>query len=176
MTVSIPTTLRTTFGADYLWCPVIVAALLRAVRDGNDIINLSLGGPSGWTESTISVVASRIAATGKTLAIAAGNDVRPFFPALFCPCAQNYVGFLGCLVRRKPRNCDQWGCGCKRGKVCHSFHDLSLAIHLSSFPLAPIFQCRRPLLVACHTTLFCTSPCSLCPSRPPCPSTLHPRT
>lgn len=55
---------------------VIVEALLRGVADGQDILTLSLGGPDGWTESSSSVVASRIAASGKVVTIAAGNDVR----------------------------------------------------------------------------------------------------
>ncbi|OCH84198.1 subtilisin-like protease [Obba rivulosa] len=53
---------------------VIVDALLRGVSDGNDILTMSLGGSSGWTEDTSSVVSSRIAATGKIVTIAAGND------------------------------------------------------------------------------------------------------
>ncbi|KAF8893560.1 subtilisin-like protease [Infundibulicybe gibba] len=53
---------------------VIVDALLRGVHDGQDIMTLSLGGADGWTESSSSVVASRIAATGKIITIAAGND------------------------------------------------------------------------------------------------------
>ena len=59
------------------FCLVIVEALLRGVADGQDILTLSLGGPDGWTESSSSVVASRIAASGKVVTIAAGNDVRP---------------------------------------------------------------------------------------------------
>ena len=51
---------------------VIIAALLRGVSDGNDILTLSLGGTDGWTEGSASVVASRIAATGKIVTIAAG--------------------------------------------------------------------------------------------------------
>ena len=35
---------------------------------------MSLGGADGWTESTSSVVSSRISATGKIVTIAAGND------------------------------------------------------------------------------------------------------
>lgn len=49
-------------------------ALLRADKDGNDVITLSLGGPDGWTEGVTGVVASRLAAKGKILTIAAGND------------------------------------------------------------------------------------------------------
>ncbi|PPQ73671.1 hypothetical protein CVT24_007332 [Panaeolus cyanescens] len=53
---------------------IIVASLLRGVADGMDILTLSLGGPEGWTEGTSTVVASRIAASGKIVTIAAGND------------------------------------------------------------------------------------------------------
>ncbi|KAL0956650.1 hypothetical protein HGRIS_002782 [Hohenbuehelia grisea] len=53
---------------------VIVDALLRGVADGVDILTMSLGGADGWTESSSSVVSSRIAATGKIVTIAAGND------------------------------------------------------------------------------------------------------
>ena len=54
--------------------PVIVDALLKGVEDGNDILTLSLGGADGWTSSVSSVVASRIAKSGKIVTIAAGND------------------------------------------------------------------------------------------------------
>ncbi|KAF8149475.1 pyrolysin [Crassisporium funariophilum] len=53
---------------------IIVDALCQGVRDGQDILTLSLGGSDGWTGSTSSVVASRIAASGKIVTIAAGND------------------------------------------------------------------------------------------------------
>ncbi|PFH53699.1 hypothetical protein AMATHDRAFT_187018 [Amanita thiersii Skay4041] len=53
---------------------ILVDALLRGVQDGQDILTLSLGGADGWTESSSAVVASRIAATGKVVTIAAGND------------------------------------------------------------------------------------------------------
>ncbi|KAH7338235.1 pyrolysin [Rhizoctonia solani] len=53
---------------------IIVDALLLAHADGNDIINLSLGGPNGWTQSFVSVVASRIAREGRIVTIAAGNE------------------------------------------------------------------------------------------------------
>ncbi|KAJ7097194.1 subtilisin-like protease [Mycena belliarum] len=52
---------------------VIVDALLRAYKDGVDIMTLSLGGASAWTEGTGTVVASRIAHAGKIVTIAAGN-------------------------------------------------------------------------------------------------------
>ncbi|THG94885.1 hypothetical protein EW026_g6671 [Hermanssonia centrifuga] len=53
---------------------IIVEALLRGVSDGQDILTMSLGGADGWTESTSSVLSSRIASTGKIVTIAAGND------------------------------------------------------------------------------------------------------
>jgi subtilisin family serine protease len=53
---------------------VLINALLRAERDGASVISLSLGGSDGWTESSSSVVASRIARNGKVVVIAAGND------------------------------------------------------------------------------------------------------
>ncbi len=57
---------------------MIIDALIMGYKDGQDILTLSLGGAAGWTESASSVVASRIAATGKIVTIAAGNDVRAF--------------------------------------------------------------------------------------------------
>lgn len=54
---------------------MIIDALLLGVKDGQDILTLSLGGADGWTEGSATVVASRIAATGKIVTIAAGNDV-----------------------------------------------------------------------------------------------------
>ncbi|CAE6539208.1 unnamed protein product [Rhizoctonia solani] len=53
---------------------ILIDSLLRAYKDGNDIITLSLGGPDGWTEAVSGVVASRIADQGKIVTIAAGND------------------------------------------------------------------------------------------------------
>ncbi|KDR78150.1 hypothetical protein GALMADRAFT_224528 [Galerina marginata CBS 339.88] len=53
---------------------IVVEALLRGVSDGQDILTLSIGGANGWTEDTAAVVASRIAAAGKIVTIAAGND------------------------------------------------------------------------------------------------------
>ncbi|ESK92033.1 hypothetical protein Moror_10317 [Moniliophthora roreri MCA 2997] len=53
---------------------IIVDALLRGVADGQDILTLSIGQPDGWTEGTTSVVASRIAANGTVVTVAAGND------------------------------------------------------------------------------------------------------
>ncbi|CAE6473946.1 unnamed protein product [Rhizoctonia solani] len=53
---------------------ILIDSLLRAYKDGNDIITLSIGGPDGWTESVSGVVASRIADQGRIVTIAAGND------------------------------------------------------------------------------------------------------
>ncbi|KAI0684940.1 subtilisin-like protease [Cytidiella melzeri] len=53
---------------------IIVEALMRGVQEGQDILTMSLGGADGWTESSATVVSSRIASTGKIVTIAAGND------------------------------------------------------------------------------------------------------
>ncbi|KAJ7085847.1 subtilisin-like protease [Mycena crocata] len=53
---------------------IIVAALILGYNQKMDILTLSLGGASGWTESTASVVASRIAAQGRVVTLAAGNN------------------------------------------------------------------------------------------------------
>ncbi|CAE6463465.1 unnamed protein product [Rhizoctonia solani] len=53
---------------------ILIDSLLRACKDGNDVITLSLGGVDGWTESVAGVVASRIADKGRIVTIAAGND------------------------------------------------------------------------------------------------------
>lgn len=49
--------------------------MLMAFSDGQDILNLSLGSADGWTETTIAVIASRVADQGKVVTIAVGNDV-----------------------------------------------------------------------------------------------------
>ncbi|KAJ1301871.1 hypothetical protein OPQ81_009098 [Rhizoctonia solani] len=53
---------------------IIIDSLLRAYKDGNDVITLSLGGVDGWTEGVSGVVASKIADSGRIVTIAAGND------------------------------------------------------------------------------------------------------
>ncbi|KAG6919367.1 hypothetical protein DXG01_006916 [Tephrocybe rancida] len=53
---------------------VIIEALLLGAKEGQNILSLSLGGTDGWTESSSSVVASRVAATGIIVTISAGND------------------------------------------------------------------------------------------------------
>ncbi|KAK4051433.1 hypothetical protein OIV83_002917 [Microbotryomycetes sp. JL201] len=52
----------------------IIAAISQAVADGADIINLSLGGPSGWAGSPTSVAVDNAVAKGKAVFVAAGND------------------------------------------------------------------------------------------------------
>jgi subtilisin family serine protease len=58
----------------------MIAAILRAVKDGCDVINLSVGSPSGWATSALSVAATRAVKQGVVVVVAAGNDgsVRPF--------------------------------------------------------------------------------------------------
>jgi subtilisin family serine protease len=53
---------------------VLISAMTTAAADGVDIISMSLGASSGWSETPSSVVASRVADTGIFLSIAAGNS------------------------------------------------------------------------------------------------------
>ncbi|KAF9474706.1 pyrolysin [Pholiota conissans] len=53
---------------------VLVDALIRGYKDGNDILTLSLGGADGWSASSSAIVAGRLADLGKIVTIAAGND------------------------------------------------------------------------------------------------------
>ncbi|CAE7119808.1 unnamed protein product [Rhizoctonia solani] len=55
---------------------VLIDALCRAYKDGNDVIMLSLGGAGGWAQSVSGVVASRIAKKGRVVTFASGNDGR----------------------------------------------------------------------------------------------------
>ena len=48
---------------------------MRAVKDGADVINMSLGEADGWSSSVVSVAASRIAESGKVVVLSAGNNV-----------------------------------------------------------------------------------------------------
>ena len=53
---------------------LVIQAMQRAYNDKVDIINLSLGEISGWTEAVLSVVASRLVAKGVTVTSSAGNS------------------------------------------------------------------------------------------------------
>ena len=53
---------------------MIIDALLRSYAEGMDVVNLSLGGPDGWTVSSSAVVASRLQKRGLVVAISAGNE------------------------------------------------------------------------------------------------------
>lgn len=48
----------------YTGSDLIVAGMLRAFEDGNHIVSASLGGPGGWAEHPMAVVADRLAAEG----------------------------------------------------------------------------------------------------------------
>lgn len=84
-------------------------ALLRGVSDGQDILTMSLGGANGWTESTSSVVSSRIAASGKIVTIAAGNDVSSVTAnvVLFTIIQPLLSGILWFFLYFKSRQCYQ---------------------------------------------------------------------
>ncbi|KAJ1303089.1 hypothetical protein OPQ81_011290 [Rhizoctonia solani] len=53
---------------------VLVAALIRAYEEKNDVITFSLSSVGAWTASTVGVVASRIADKGRVLVASAGNQ------------------------------------------------------------------------------------------------------
>ncbi|KAJ6441546.1 subtilisin [Purpureocillium lavendulum] len=53
---------------------VLMSALYRAYDDGNDIITMSLGSPSGWSERPWAVAVSRIVARGVACTMSAGNE------------------------------------------------------------------------------------------------------
>jgi hypothetical protein len=63
-----------TFLAEMLHVVVIVEALEQGVKDGMDILTLSLGTRQGWASTTTAVVADRIAQSGMIITVAAGND------------------------------------------------------------------------------------------------------
>lgn len=53
---------------------IIIAAMLRAYDDGMDVINMSIGSPSGWSDATTALVAQRIGENGRVISFSAGND------------------------------------------------------------------------------------------------------
>ncbi|KAK1255727.1 hypothetical protein MKX07_007986 [Trichoderma sp. CBMAI-0711] len=53
---------------------VAISAVNQAFEDGADIITLSLGGASGWTEDPFSVAVSRIVSAGVVCTVANGNS------------------------------------------------------------------------------------------------------
>ena len=52
----------------------LIAAFVKAYDDGADVINASIGGPSGWPEDAWATVASRLVDRGIFIAISAGNS------------------------------------------------------------------------------------------------------
>ncbi|KAJ6444009.1 nuclear pore [Purpureocillium lavendulum] len=53
---------------------IIISALNAAFEDGADIITCSMGGPGGWGETPVSIVASRIIDRGVPVTMATGNN------------------------------------------------------------------------------------------------------
>ncbi len=62
------------FLADAASYVVVIEALEQGVKDGMDILTLSLGTRLGWASTTTAVVADRIAQSGKIITVAVGND------------------------------------------------------------------------------------------------------
>lgn len=55
----------------------IIEAMLRAYRDGVDIITISIGGVNGWSDGPWALVASRMVEQGVVVVVSAGNDGGP---------------------------------------------------------------------------------------------------
>ncbi|CAE6439730.1 unnamed protein product [Rhizoctonia solani] len=53
---------------------IIIAALMRADQDGNDVINLSLSTVEAWTGGYTSIIADRIANKGRVVVATTGNQ------------------------------------------------------------------------------------------------------
>ncbi|KAF9983057.1 hypothetical protein BGZ75_005473, partial [Mortierella antarctica] len=65
---------------------VILAALERAVMDGMDVINLSIGEPNGWPHNPVSRAIGQLRSHGVSVAVSHGNEnTQGLFSA-------NYVG------------------------------------------------------------------------------------
>jgi len=53
---------------------IVIQAMMRAYQDDVDVLNLSLGELSGWTNGALAVVASRLARKGVVVTVSAGNQ------------------------------------------------------------------------------------------------------
>ncbi|PFH47296.1 hypothetical protein AMATHDRAFT_198228 [Amanita thiersii Skay4041] len=53
---------------------ILIDALLRGAKDGQDILIMAIGSPLGWTESALNVVARKLVAKGIIVVFSAGND------------------------------------------------------------------------------------------------------
>ncbi|KAB5590081.1 Minor extracellular protease vpr [Ceratobasidium theobromae] len=53
---------------------VLISAFVRAQADNNDIINMSVGIPTGWAQRPLGIVVNRIAARGKIITLPVGNE------------------------------------------------------------------------------------------------------
>lgn len=61
----------------------MIAAFLRAYDDGANIITISIGAPTGWSEEEGSVILSRLVEKGVIVTVAAGNSASEgiFYPS-----------------------------------------------------------------------------------------------
>ncbi|PVH77844.1 subtilase [Cadophora sp. DSE1049] len=65
---------------------IMIAGVIKAFEDGNDIITGSVGEPSGWGEHPFAVAVSRIVAAGVPCTFAVGNEAGANY-GLFSPAA-----------------------------------------------------------------------------------------
>lgn len=53
---------------------IVMQAMIRAYKEGADVINMSLGNANGWSGTAESVLATRLADLGVVMSLANGND------------------------------------------------------------------------------------------------------
>lgn len=121
-------------------------ALLRAVKDKQDIITLSLGQPSGWSEPTVSVLVDRIAASGVVVTAAVGNVVSSAcgLKFLYFNFPLQILGLFGSLVCSEPKHWVPRYLSCERRQVSYLDLDDSKAVSLNYLQIAQSFLGSTP--------------------------------
>ncbi|KAI9167469.1 putative serine endopeptidase protein [Paramyrothecium foliicola] len=78
---------------------LVLAGILRAYEDGNDIISCSIGGETGWANEPLSVAVDRIVAAGTPVVVSAGNTPQAW--TILTPASGRRVTAVGSVANRK---------------------------------------------------------------------------